>query len=918
MHTIADDKKLSDSSPDTIDLSHDEQSDTELKSAAQKQKKSRKRKKNFGCTSKTRPPKQMKKSDSFIQSPFITTVNDIKFCLVKTVNEKPKVINKKNKIPFFDLTKEKDIDAFEKVQRKYVKDYEYDRIFNKDSNIKLFIAPVFVLDENYEQFGVFANQNLRKGDKIIAYYAGEHALTDEDENENSKAVFQIINKKGEVVETIDGERKGDWTAKINGGQNPNLFVNQEIIDGEAQICFRVGANIKKGQQCILDYGDGYKNKLGKLYCNLHPDDNWQSPNEIYSAKKNTRYYAPGLYRFDEQLCKAWLLNPNHNWVIPRLFLCVFENDLQTLSQLLEEGCPPDLLGYACEGAMFVNSSEQQHLTALMLACYLNRQECIEFLLDAGADPDRCMLINGLSPLALLLKSPATNAEIQASASVLLQHMRFPFISDKYDLSLLHYCITRNCTKLAEELLQIAHEENHDFYIKMFAKNGSSDISHTDVDYCIIHEQFEMLKILVLDMVRRKVLIKHFNLMQIFKESTLLALRPEQQQKFYAFLNNEPELQSKKILLLDAIKKYLLILMGKKLFISENISPEQEIELLWRFIKHSKNLEKISLFLYNINPVLLFQKCIALRSGISYKVSPLEFALSERPDITTLILGAMQDYLERVDLHTSFDLLKNYDLYSCINLAIEQNNQDAYDSLLGFLQKYDTNKSIITLLLSQYIENFRPMELCRTTLEKLCNDLTNAFKIDLNPEQKRELLFSFINFYKANEEHLEVLHTDCIFILELINSSFPMKKQLGINHPLIAGLKNQLPVQLLSNFLKEGDINGSDEDTCPLTIAIKNESTEQVSFLLVNGAKVNEHILKYAHDINSRIETIQLLQNTSQPPQSGKYFSLWTTPQGIDIKSTSRAWSRTPKTKYDEVDNSCNKNNLGTGYGFWSE
>lgn len=106
--------------------------------------------------------------------------------------------------------------------------------------------------------GVFANTNIKKGEKIIQYI-GEKILRSEGDRRSEKRIKKYLNSKktGSVYifelnkkYDIDGSPSYNKARYINHSCNPNCEV--EIIKGEIWISSI--KNIKRGDELSYDYG----------------------------------------------------------------------------------------------------------------------------------------------------------------------------------------------------------------------------------------------------------------------------------------------------------------------------------------------------------------------------------------------------------------------------------------------------------------------------------------------------------------------------------------------------------------------------------------------------------------------------------------------------------------------------------------
>ena len=416
-----------------------------------------------------------------------------KSCELLPCSEDRILISEKNvdeSYPLYDIKNSADI---EKLMAAQPKDHAffYDKEFNKKRTpYHLSIQRVAILSLDKENLGVFANEHIQSSDRTIGCYAGE-IVTLEDENEHSHYIFQIVNKHGEITHSIDGEKRRDWTGFVNHSPTPNMIVQQK----NDQIYFYVVTDIAPGDQLFINYGeDTYFKKLGyqPYYC--HPKDGSESAATNYL--KNKDYYEAETYRFDEDTMRDLQLT-TPSLLIPKIFISIYQNNPHALEAELSSAYPLDLLSFSCENNQIAPTKKQQHITPLMLACYLGHEDCIKLLLQQGADANRLMLVAGLSPLSLLLLGRGDLETIERVGKMLLdkKYSPYPFVADINQLTILHYAIIRNSAHLVREILDIAIQDKHNPFDIMFNRDREY-AKHADFSYCILHGQFDVLKIML--------------------------------------------------------------------------------------------------------------------------------------------------------------------------------------------------------------------------------------------------------------------------------------------------------------------------------------------------------------------------------------------------------------------------------------
>ena len=111
-------------------------------------------------------------------------------------------------------------------------------------------------------WGLFAGQNFKEGDKVIEYKGKKytHKQAEEDDRfDNSKAIYLFtLNKKT----VLDGDTKSNTAKYINHSCDPNCEV--DIIKGKIWIIAE--KNIKKGDELSYDYGFGYDKDFRQFPC----------------------------------------------------------------------------------------------------------------------------------------------------------------------------------------------------------------------------------------------------------------------------------------------------------------------------------------------------------------------------------------------------------------------------------------------------------------------------------------------------------------------------------------------------------------------------------------------------------------------------------------------------------------------------
>ena len=106
---------------------------------------------------------------------------------------------------------------------------------------------------NIDNKGLYANQNIKDGTKIIEYKGKiitKKKVEEDSKFDNDKAIYLFnINKKYD----LDGDFKFNTARLINHSCNPNC----EVAGTGLKIWVYAIRNIKKGEELSYDYGFGY-------------------------------------------------------------------------------------------------------------------------------------------------------------------------------------------------------------------------------------------------------------------------------------------------------------------------------------------------------------------------------------------------------------------------------------------------------------------------------------------------------------------------------------------------------------------------------------------------------------------------------------------------------------------------------------
>ena len=125
--------------------------------------------------------------------------------------------------------------------------------------MKLYKIKKSKIDKN----GLYANQNIKKGTKIIEYKGKIIPVKQSEANpkfDNEKAIYLFnINKKYD----LDGDFKFNIARLINHSCEPNC----EVFGSGFKIWVYAMKNIKKGEELSYDYGFNYDDDFKAYPCN---------------------------------------------------------------------------------------------------------------------------------------------------------------------------------------------------------------------------------------------------------------------------------------------------------------------------------------------------------------------------------------------------------------------------------------------------------------------------------------------------------------------------------------------------------------------------------------------------------------------------------------------------------------------------
>lgn len=104
-----------------------------------------------------------------------------------------------------------------------------------------------------EGLGLFAGEDIKKGEKIIEYIGNILNKEEADTHTSNQYLFEISRNK-----TIDGEVKWNIARYCNHACNEAANAESEIIKG--RVFIKAIKNIKEGEEIVYDYGEEFVNE----------------------------------------------------------------------------------------------------------------------------------------------------------------------------------------------------------------------------------------------------------------------------------------------------------------------------------------------------------------------------------------------------------------------------------------------------------------------------------------------------------------------------------------------------------------------------------------------------------------------------------------------------------------------------------
>lgn len=434
-----------------------------------------------------------------------TTTTSMTSSLNETYSNKNEIDDEKIMVPaakeeeqqikyFYNPKSKADMRELEKLCN-----FTYDTEYNDISKLDLEIKKVHVTND----YGLFTLKPIKYTQGALFKYAGKAR------NTPGNGPYSVNLPNGS---SIDAQSIGDISRFVNHSDTPNMHVDLSAT-------FHPLRDIQPGEQLTFDYGHEYFEflRLNRYY--LYHTDDHRSPYEIYSANK--KYYHDALVIFDQKIVDDFGLSKK-TWLVPKSFKAIMENNHELLQNT---AMPLDLLAYACdEDTKISETKHQQHITPFMFACYMGSEKCITALLKRNVDVNRCTLVEGLPAIVLLMKGNASKELKEKIGIKILEKMDFPFIANRENLTILHYAIENDLKNLVSQYLRMGNEDRREDLFSEALRHDRTP-KHADLDYCILHGRFEMLKLLLNKIIEYpkllpKGLMKNIEDGLIFRKETL--------------------------------------------------------------------------------------------------------------------------------------------------------------------------------------------------------------------------------------------------------------------------------------------------------------------------------------------------------------------------------------------------------------
>ncbi|WP_369405155.1 SET domain-containing protein [Wolbachia endosymbiont of Bemisia tabaci] len=297
----------------------------------------------------------------------------------------------------------------------------------ENGNPKIFIAPVAVL-EGENNWGVFLEDRVELG-SFLGTYAGERITMSKAEKMLDNLYLLEITKN--IV--IDGKNKRNWAAYMNHGSsgvNNVISLARKDSSRTLQSFFFTKEQIASGNQLLLDYGQQYFSDFSYPPIYLHPTDNEKTPSDNYIYSKE--HYHNEVIDIDIDIAQDLGYNEGNYFIAHESFLILYQLHKKDLSEeeakekigkfSQEELNTPSYVVKLTKDDQweFYGYSKQQHITPLMLACFLGQKNVVGSLLNKDVDVRRRSLHRGHDALFFTILGKG-NSEIKKEILEVLVH-----------------------------------------------------------------------------------------------------------------------------------------------------------------------------------------------------------------------------------------------------------------------------------------------------------------------------------------------------------------------------------------------------------------------------------------------------------------------------------------------------------------
>lgn len=445
--------------------------------------------------------------------------------------------------------------------------------------------------------GLITNKEIKPG-QLFEYYGDLDVIVEDDKlasQDDDSFVFELTDANGEISEILDALKNRDCSAYVNHSPTPNCYVTQieKIVDGKIVrgLLFKALHIIKPGEQITFDYQPFYWQAKKIKPFNMHPTDNNLTDAEVFLNKKC--HYSMEAVNLDARTTRDLKLeyrDENYNLcgraiVMPKIMHAIFANNSEALHVILTN--PPleqneeetresyqkggkqkevdykqdkkskltkqqmqqnarkqvNLYAYSLNKATFNKLADpihQEHITPLMLACYLGKNKCIELLLDYGADVNRVMLTAGYSAFTMLAKGYANQEDFEKYGFEIIDNMQFPFVLDCESNTSLHYALRRKSDKLLNTIVKRAINDEFALF-KFIIDNQKFNRQVNDFDSCLLSGNFAIFELFLKNIIEHPVLmdgqfLQYIKDNKVFKLETLSEMPLDDLLKLQMILN----------------------------------------------------------------------------------------------------------------------------------------------------------------------------------------------------------------------------------------------------------------------------------------------------------------------------------------------------------------------------------------------